>query len=281
MYFQDLILELQKFWSENGCVILQPYDIEVGAGTSHPATALRLLDANPWNVCYVQPCRRPKDGRDGENPNRMQYYYQFQALMKPSPDNVQQLCIDSLIRLGIDTNIHDIRFVKDDWENPTLGAWGLGWEVWCDGMEIIQYTYIQQIGSLECTPVACEITYGLERLAMYIQKIDNVWELDWNGHGVKYRDIFLRSEKEYCKYNFDFADVEMLKRHFKDYLAGIPNLIENHAIQPAYDYCLKAAHIFNILEARNVMSVTERTVYMKQVREATRECCKAWVNLEN
>lgn len=279
MYFQDIILTLQKFWSEQGCAILQPYDMEVGAGTSHPATSLRCLTKKKWNVAYVQPCKRPLDGRYGDNPNRMQHYYQFQVIMKPSPDDIQEICLKSLSNLGIDLNMHDIRFIKDDWKNPTLGACGLGWEIWCDGMEIIQYTYMQQLGGVTCSPVPCEITYGLERLAMYIQNISNVWELQWNSQGIMYKDIFLESEKQYCKYNFDYANTDMLAKHFVDYLSCVEYLIENAAVQPAYDYCLKASHIFNVLESRGVMSVTERELYMKQVRDAVKMCCDAWIQL--
>lgn len=277
MYFQDLIFTLQKFWTDKGCVLLQPYDMEVGAGTSHPATLLRCLDSNPWNIVYAQPCRRPADGRYAENPNRMQHYYQLQVLLKPSPDDIQDLCLESLKLVGLDPKIHDFRFVEDDWENPTLGAWGLGWELWCDGMEVLQFTYMQQVGGIECSPVPGELTYGLERLAMYIQGIENVWDLKWNKQGITYADIFKRTEIEYCKYNFEAADTEMLTKHFNDHEAECQKLLVKGLVQPAYDQCLKAAHIFNLLEARGVISVTERASYIAKIRNITRKCCELWV----
>lgn len=277
MHFQDIIFRLQKFWSTQGCVILQPYDMELGAGTSHPATSLQCLGRSVWNAAYVQPCRRPTDGRYGENPNRLQHYYQFQVIMKPSPENIQMLCIQSLEDIGISKLNNDIRFVEDDWENPTLGAWGLGWEVWCNGMEVMQYTYMQQLGGVECRPVACEITYGLERLAMYIQGVDSVWDIVWNERGITYRDVFLDTEVQYCKYNFELADVERLLRQFADYRCEVYTLLQNGVVQPAYDLCLKMSHTFNLLEARGVLSVTERVTYIKEIRAAVKKCCDVLV----
>lgn len=276
MYFQDLIFKLQQYWTNKGCIMLQPYDMEVGAGTSHPATLLRALDADPWNVVYVQPCKRPTDGRYAQNPNRMQHYYQLQVILKPSPDDMQKLCLDSMKEVGLDPNKHDFRFVEDDWENPTLGAWGLGWELWCDGMEVLQFTYMQQIGGIECNPIPGELTYGLERLAMYIQGIENVWDLKWNDKGVTYADVFKRSEIEYCKYNFEAADTEMLQSHFINHEKECAQLLDKGLAQPAYDQCLKAAHIFNLLEARGVISVTERASYIGKIRNITRKCCELW-----
>lgn len=273
MYFQDIIFNLQTYWNKQGCVIIQPLDTEVGAGTSHPATMLKSLDEKNWNVAYVQPCRRPTDGRYGNNPNRMQHYYQFQVLMKPSPDDIQEKCLNSLKILGIDNNLHDIRFVHSDWENPTLGAWGLGWEVWCNGMEIIQFTYMQQVGGISCKLIPGEITYGLERLAMYIQDKDNVWDLVWNSSGITYKDIFLAQEKEFCEFNFNVADTDMLIRHFNDYEVMAQRLIEKDLLYPAYDYCVKSSHLFNILEARGVLSVTERASYISRVRNIAKSCC--------
>jgi glycyl-tRNA synthetase alpha chain len=277
MYFQDLIFTLQKFWTDHGCILLQPYDIEVGAGTSHPATTLRCLGPSDWKVAYVQPSRRPADGRYAENPNRMQHYYQFQVILKPSPDNIQDLCLNSIYKLGIDPKLHDFRFVEDDWENPTLGAWGLGWELWCDGMEVLQFTYMQQIGGIECNPVPGELTYGLERLAMYIQGVESVWDLKWNKEGVTYGDVFKRTEIEYSAYGFEHADVEMLRRHFDDHEKESMRLLEKKLVQPAYDQCLKAGHIFNLLEARGVISVTERASFIARIRNISRKCCEAWV----
>ena len=286
--FQEIILTLHQFWSDQGCLILQPYDMEVGAGTFHPATTLRALGKQPWNAAYVQPSRRPTDGRYGENPNRLQHYYQYQVIMKPSPENIQELYLESLKKIGIDSKYHDIRFVEDDWESPTLGAWGLGWEVWCDGMEVTQFTYFQQVGGIECNPVSAEITYGLERLAMYIQNVNNVYDLDFNGRGVKYGDVFLRAEQEYTAHNFEFANTDMLLRHFEDAEKECLSLLsaqsEHAALKgrkglalPAYDQCLKASHLFNLLDARGVISVTERAAYIGRVRALARACCEAWL----
>ena len=279
--FQALILALQSFWADQGCVILQPYDVEVGAGTFHPATTLRALGPETWNAAYVQPSRRPTDGRYGENPNRLQHYYQFQVIMKPSPSDIQERYLDSLRRIGIDPLKHDIRFVEDDWESPTLGAWGLGWEVWCDGMEVTQFTYFQQVGGIECNPVSAELTYGLERLAMYVQGVENVYDLDWNGvtgpGGKKYGDVFLRAEQEYSKYNFEYADTAMLTRHFADAEAECAALLAHRLALPAYDQCIKASHLFNLLDARGVISVTERASYIGRVRTLAKGCCEAWL----
>ena len=275
--FQSLILKLHDYWSKQGCVILQPYDMEVGAGTFHPATTLRALGPEKWKAAYVQPSRRPTDGRYGENPNRLQHYYQYQVILKPSPANSQQLYLDSLTALGIDPMEHDIRFVEDDWESPTLGAWGLGWEVWLDGMEVTQFTYFQQVGGIECAPVACELTYGLERLAMYVQGVENVYDLDFNGHGVKYGDVFLQAEREYSAHNFEHANTDMLTRHFQDAEAECQSLIEARLTLPAYDQCLKASHLFNLLDARGVISVTERQAYIGRVRNLAKACCEGWL----
>mgnify|MGYP001810356095 FL=1 len=275
--FQQLILTLQAFWAEQGCVILQPYDMEVGAGTFHPATTLRALGPDPWKCAYVQPSRRPKDGRYGENPNRLQHYYQYQVLLKPSPANSQDLYLESLRRLGVDPLAHDIRFVEDDWESPTLGAWGLGWEVWCDGMEVTQFTYFQQVGGIECDPVAVELTYGLERLAMYIQGVENVYDLDFNGAGVSYGDVFLQAEKEYSAHNFEHADTDMLYQHFGDAEKECQNLLAAGLALPAYDQCIKASHRFNLLDARGVISVTERQSYIGRVRALAKACCEGWL----
>ncbi|HVZ06140.1 glycine--tRNA ligase subunit alpha [Hyphomicrobium sp.] len=289
--FQDLILTLQTFWGKEGCVILQPYDMEVGAGTFHPATTLRALGPKPWSAAYVQPSRRPKDGRYGENPNRLQHYYQFQVIMKPSPANIQDLYLASLDAIGIDTSLNDIRFVEDDWESPTLGAWGLGWEVWCNGMEVSQFTYFQQVGGFDCDPVAGEITYGLERLAMYVQGVDRVFDLNFNGRTddrrLNYGDVFLQAEREYSRFNFEYADTQMLLRHFKDAEAECQALLEKGAnggehllALPAYDQCIKASHIFNLLDARGVISVTERQSYILRVRDLAKACCAAWLKTE-
>ena len=280
--FQQLIFSLQTFWTGQGCVVLQPYDMEVGAGTFHPATALRCLGPEPWNAAYVQPSRRPTDGRYGDNPNRLQHYYQFQVILKPSPDDVQAVYLQSLTALGIEADLHDIRFVEDDWESPTLGASGLGWEVWCDGMEITQFTYFQQVGGIECDPVSVELTYGLERLAMYIQGVDNVFELDWDGvakkkGGKTYGDVFLQAEKEHSKYNFEVADTEMLKRHFTDAEAECGRALKAGLALPAYDQCLKASHLFNLLDARGAISVTERAAYIARVRALAKGSCEAWL----
>ncbi len=286
--FQDLILTLQRFWGAQGCVILQPYDMEVGAGTFHPATTLRALGPKSWAAAYVQPSRRPKDGRYGENPNRMQHYYQFQVIMKPSPANIQELYLASLDAIGIDTRVNDIRFVEDDWESPTLGAWGLGWEVWCNGMEVSQFTYFQQVGGYDCAPVAGEITYGLERLAMYVQGVDRVFDLNFNGRTdagrLNYGDVFLQAEREYSRFNFEYANTDMLLQHFKDAEAECQSLLakgqgkaEHLMALPAYDQCIKASHVFNLLDARGVISVTERQSYILRVRELAKACCGAWL----
>ncbi len=283
--FQLIILKLQQYWASKGCVILQPYDMEVGAGTFHPATTLRALGApdDRWNAAYVQPSRRPSDGRYGDNPNRLQHYYQFQVIMKPSPKNVQDLYLDSLAEIGLDRRAHDIRFVEDDWESPTLGAAGLGWEVWCDGMEVSQFTYFQQVGGIECNPVPVELTYGLERLAMFIQGIDNVYDLDWDGvakdeGGKTYGDIFHAAEVQYSHHNFDRADTDMLKRHFEDAEGECGRLLDGEALPlPAYDQCMKASHLFNLLDSRGVISVAERQAYIGRVRTLAKGCCEAWV----
>jgi glycyl-tRNA synthetase alpha chain len=275
--FQSLILKLQDFWANKGCLILQPYDMEVGAGTSHPATTLRALGPRPWKAAYVQPSRRPNDGRYGENPNRLQHYYQYQVIWKPSPLEAQDLYLQSLRHLGIDPLAHDIRFVEDDWENPTLGAWGLGWEVWCDGMEVTQFTYFQQVGGIECDPVSLELTYGLERLAMYIQGVENIFDLDFNGEGVKYADVFLEAEREYSAHNFERADTPMLLRHFEDAEAECKALLAAELPLPAYDQCLKASHRFNLLDARGAISVAERQAYIGRVRTLAKACCEGWL----
>jgi glycyl-tRNA synthetase alpha chain len=278
--FQQMILNLHQFWANQGCVILQPYDMEVGAGTFHPATALRALGPKPWNAAYVQPSRRPKDGRYGENPNRLQHYYQYQVILKPSPVNIQELYLESLKMLGIDPMKHDIRFVEDDWESPTLGAWGLGWEVWCDGMEVTQFTYFQQVGGIECKPASGEITYGLERLAMYIQGKENVYDLDFNGSGVSYGEVFLENEKQFSAYNLEFADTEQLLRQFEDAEKECTALLEKKLPLPAYDQCIKASHRFNLLDARGVISVTERASYIARVRALAKGCCELYVEKE-
>jgi glycyl-tRNA synthetase alpha chain len=275
--FQELILRLQRYWGEQGCVILQPYDLEVGAGTFHPATTLRALGPEPWNAAYVQPSRRPTDGRYGENPNRLQHYYQFQVILKPSPPDLQELYLKSLVALGIDPSLHDLRFVEDDWESPTLGAWGLGWEVWCDGMEVSQFTYFQQVGGIDCRPVSGELTYGLERLAMYVQGVENVYDLDFNGKGVRYGEVFLQAEREYSTFNFEVADTELLFRHFEDAERHCRLILERGLALPAYDQCLKASHLFNLLDARGAISVTERAAYIGRVRALAKACAEAWL----
>ncbi|MGH6943736.1 MAG: glycine--tRNA ligase subunit alpha [Geminicoccaceae bacterium] len=277
--FQELILSLQLFWAEQGCVLLQPYDMEIGAGTFHPATTLRSLGPEPWRAAYVQPSRRPTDGRYGENPNRLQHYYQFQVILKPSPDDLQDLYLESLQAIGVDPLAHDIRFVEDDWESPTLGAWGLGWEVWCDGMEVTQFTYFQQVGGFDCQPVSGELTYGLERLAMYVQGVENVFDLDFNGRRFTYGDVFLQAEREFSTYNFEAADTEQLFRHFADAEAECQSLLDREPALtlPAYDQCLKASHLFNLLDARGVISVTERAAFIGRVRTLARGCCEAWL----
>ncbi len=306
--FQDLILTLQSFWAAQGCVILQPYDMEMGAGTFHPATTLRSLGPRPWNAAYVQPSRRPGDGRYGENPNRMQHFYQYQVIMKPSPPDFQELYLASLRAIGIDTALHDIRFVEDDWESPTLGAWGLGWEVWCDGMEVSQFTYFQQVGGYDCNPVSGELTYGLERLASYVQGVDRVYDLSFNGRsdarGLSYGDVFLQAEQEFSRYNFEHADTELLERHFRDAEGecrallgagkagvgaaggdagdgGADNTGGRHLMAlPAYDQCIKASHLFNLLDARGVISVTERQSYILRVRDLSKACAAAWLQTD-
>ena len=279
--FQSLILSLEQYWAEQGCVLLQPYDVEMGAGTFHPATTLRSLGPEPWRAAYVQPSRRPSDGRYGENPNRLQHFYQFQAILKPSPANAQELYLASLSHLGIDPRRHDIRFVEDDWESPTLGAWGLGWEVWCDGMEISQYTYFQQVGGIDCNPVSVEYTYGLERLAMYVQGVESAFDLDFNGASgpsrMTYGDVFLQSEREYSAYNFERADTGLLLRHFEDAEKECAALLGYTLALPAYDQCIKASHLFNLLDARGVISVTERQAYIARVRTLAKACCEAWL----
>ncbi len=308
--FQGLILALQRYWADYGCVILQPYDMEVGAGTFHPATTLRALGPRPWQAAYVQPSRRPKDGRYGENPNRLQHYYQYQVILKPNPPNLQELYLKSLAAIGVDLALHDVRFVEDDWESPTLGAWGLGWECWCDGMEVSQFTYFQQVAGFECSPVSGELTYGLERLAMYVQGVENVYDLNFNGRDgadkVTYGDVFLQAEREYSRHNFEYADVDMLFEQFRmaeracqKYLAdgwdrpqearsagGATGKQENlegakHLMAlPAYDQCIKASHAFNLLDARGVIAVTERQSYILRVRDLAKACGAAWLGTE-
>jgi glycyl-tRNA synthetase alpha chain len=285
--FQGLLLTLQHYWADRGCVILQPYDMEVGAGTFHPATTLRSLGPKAWNAAYVQPSRRPKDGRYGENPNRLQHYYQFQVILKPSPPDLQDLYLGSLAAIGVDPLLHDIRFVEDDWESPTLGAWGLGWECWCDGMEVSQFTYFQQVAGQECSPVSGELTYGLERLAMYVQGVENVYDLNFNGREgadkVTYGEVFLQAEQEYSRHNFEHADIAMLKQHFIDaerecraLLAAGDKGNRHEMALPAYDQCIKASHRFNLLDARGAISVTERQGYILRVRELAKACGEAW-----
>mgnify|MGYP006172142629 FL=1 len=275
--FQDIIMNLQKFWGKYGCVILQPYDLEVGAGTFHPATTLRSLGTKPWKAAYVQPSRRPTDGRYGENPNRLQHYYQFQVIIKPSPDNIKQIYLKSLAAINIDVKNHDIRFVEDDWESPTLGASGLGWEIWCDGMEVTQFTYFQQMTGIECKPVPVELTYGLERLCMFVQGKDNVFDLDWNNDGIKYKEIFLQAEKEFSAYNFDFANTEDLLNNFNIAEKECKALLEKKLSLPAYDQCLKASHLFNLLDARGIIGVAERTGYINRIRELAKGSGAAWL----
>ena len=276
MLFQDVVMNLQKFWADFGCVIQQPYDIEVGAGTMNPATFLRVLGPEPFNVAYVEPSRRPTDGRYGKNPNRLQHYYQFQVILKPSPDNIQEIYLDSLKFLGIKPDEHDIRFVEDDWESPTLGAWGLGWEVWLDGMEITQFTYFQQAGGIDLNPISGEITYGIERIAMYLQGVDNVFDLKWNDK-LTYGDIHYMSEVEGSTYNFDEADIDMLFKLFDMYEHESKRLIEKGLVLPAYDYCLKCSHTFNLLDARNAISVTERTQFIARIRNLAKMCAEKYL----
>ena len=293
--FQDIILRLQNYWAEQGCAILQPYDMEVGAGTFHPATTLRALGPKPWAAAYVQPSRRPTDGRYGENPNRLQHYYQYQVIIKPSPENFQELYLGSLNAIGIDMELHDIRFVEDDWESPTLGAWGLGWEVWCDGMEVSQFTYFQQVGGHDCKPVSGELTYGLERLAMYVLGVDHVMDMPFNSPGsiteLKYGDIFRQTEQEYSRWNFDVADTNILLQHFEDAEAECKRILNEPDIDPktgnkivmahpAYDQCIKASHLFNLLDARGVISVTERQSYIGRVRSLAKTCADSFLKTE-
>lgn len=291
--FQGLIFTLNEYWARHGCVVLQPYDMEVGAGTFHPATTLRSLGPKPWKAAYVQPSRRPKDGRYGENPNRLQHYYQYQVILKPNPPDLQELYLGSLEAIGIDPLLHDIRFVEDDWESPTLGAWGLGWECWCDGMEVSQFTYFQQVCGIECAPVSGELTYGLERLAMYVQGVDNVYDLNFNGGDndrVTYGDVFLQAEQEYSRHNFELANTAVLLRHFEDAEAECRALLNAGApaeqsalhlcVLPAYDQCIKASHVFNLLDARGVISVTERQSYILKVRDLSKACGEAFLQTE-
>ncbi|WP_461831356.1 glycine--tRNA ligase subunit alpha [Aquifex sp.] len=278
MYFQDIIMKLHKFWAQEGCLIWQPYDVEVGAGTMNPATFLKVLGKKPWNVAYVEPSRRPQDGRYGENPNRLQHYYQFQVILKPAPENPQEIYLESLKALGINPTEHDIRFVEDDWESPTLGAWGLGWEVWLDGMEITQFTYFQQAGGLDLEEISVEITYGLERIAMYIQDKDSVFDIEWK-EGITYGDIFKRSEWEWSKYNFELADTDMLFKVYEMFERESKRLIENELVMPAYDYLLKCSHVFNILDARGAISVQERARYIRRMNNLAREIAKLYLKL--
>tara|TARA_B100001057_G_scaffold292509_1_gene292577 strand:+ start:175 stop:1053 length:879 start_codon:yes stop_codon:yes gene_type:complete len=275
--FQEIVMSLQKFWSKYGCVLLQPYDLEVGAGTFHPATTLRSLGPNPWKAAYVQPSRRPTDGRYGENPNRLQHYYQFQVIIKPSPKNIKTTYLKSLSAIGIDVKKHDIRFVEDDWESPTLGAAGLGWEVWCDGMEITQFTYFQQMTGIDCKPVPVELTYGLERLCMFVQGKKNIFDLEWNKEGVKYKDVFQQSEKEFSAYNFEHADTKILLSNFESAERECKSLLNKRLALPAYDQCLKASHIFNLLDARGVIGVAERANYIDRIRELSKGSGKLWL----
>ena len=275
--FQEIIMNLQKFWGKYGCALLQPYDLEVGAGTFHPATTLRSLGPNPWKAAYVQPSRRPTDGRYGENPNRLQHYYQFQVIIKPSPKNIKNIYLKSLSAIGIDVKKHDVRFVEDDWESPTLGAAGLGWEVWCDGMEITQFTYFQQMTGIDCKPVPVELTYGLERLCMFIQNKKNIFDIDWNNEGVKYRDVFQQSEKEFSAYNFEHADTNALLSNFESAEQECKSLLNKKLALPAYDQCLKASHIFNLLDARGVIGVAERANYIDRIRELSKGSGKLWL----
>ena len=279
--FQDTIFNLQKYWSKKGCVILQPYDLEVGAGTFHPATTLRSLGPKPWKTAYVQPSRRPTDGRYGDNPNRLQHYYQFQVLIKPSPKEIKKMYLNSLSSIGINHEEHDIRFVEDDWESPTLGAAGLGWEVWCDGMEVTQFTYFQQMAGVECKPVSVEITYGLERLCMFIQNKRSVFDLIWNDEGITYRDVFHQSEKEFSAYNFEYANTDNLFKIFEMLEEETKLLVEKKISLPAYDQCLKCSHVFNILDARGVISVAQRAEYIARIRELTKSIGKVWIESQS
>ena len=276
--FQNLIFNLQKFWDKQGCIILQPYDLEVGAGTFHPATTLRSLGPKPWKAAYVQPSRRPTDGRYGKNPNRLQHYYQFQVIIKPSPKNIKQIYLKSLSSIGIIAKDHDIRFVEDDWESPTLGAAGLGWEVWCDGMEITQFTYFQKMTGIECKPISVELTYGLERICMFVQQRKNIFDIDWNSEGVKYKDVYFQSEKEFSAYNFDHANTDFLLKNFEMAESECKSLLEKKLSLPAYDQCLKASHIFNLLDSRGVISVAERTGYINRIRELAKGSGSIWLD---
>ncbi len=278
--FQDTILNLQKFWSKNNCIILQPYDMEVGAGTFHPATTLRSLGPKPWKAAYVQPSRRPTDGRYGDNPNRLQHYYQFQVIIKPSPSNIKKLYLNSLSVIGINPKDHDIRFVEDDWESPTLGAAGLGWEVWCDGMEITQFTYFQQMAGFECKPISVEITYGLERICMFTQQKKNVYDLIWNNEGVEYREVFLQAEKEFSAYNFEHANIKNLFKIFDMFENEAKLLVEKRLSLPAYDQCLKASHVFNVLDARGAISVAQRAEFIGRIREITKLVAAIWIDTQ-
>ncbi len=278
--FQEIVMNLQKFWGKFGCVILQPYDLEVGAGTFHPATTLRSLGPKPWKAAYVQPSRRPTDGRYGKNPNRLQHYYQYQVIIKPSPENIKQVYLKSLSSIGIDVKKHDVRFIEDDWESPTLGAAGLGWEVWCDGMEITQFTYFQQMTGIDCKPVPVEITYGLERLCMFVQGKKNVFELEWNNEGIKYKEVFLQAEKEFSAYNFEFANTEVLLKNFETTESECKALLNKKLSLPAYDQCLKASHIFNLLDARGIIGVAERTGYINRIRELAKGCGSLWLSTQ-
>jgi len=279
--FQDTIFNLQKYWSKQGCIILQPYDLEVGAGTFHPATTLRSLGEKPWKTAYVQPSRRPTDGRYGDNPNRLYHYYQFQVLIKPSPKNIKKLYLNSIASIGINHKEHDIRFVEDDWESPTLGAAGLGWEVWCDGMEITQFTYFQQMAGIDCKPISVEITYGLERLCMFNQNKKNVFDLTWNNDGIFYRDVFHQAEKEFSAYNFEHANTDNLFKIFDMHEQEAISLTEKQISLPAYDQCLKASHVFNILDARGVISVAQRAEYIARIRDITKAIGKVWLESQN
>ena len=278
--FQDTILNLQKYWGNYGCVILQPYDIEVGAGTFHPATTLRSLGTKPWRAAYVQPSRRPSDGRYGDNPNRLQHYYQFQVIIKPSPKEIKKLYLKSLSAIGINYKDHDIRFVEDDWESPTLGAAGLGWEVWCDGMEITQFTYFQQMAGIECKPVSVELTYGLERICMFTQKKNNVFDLLWNDSGIKYKDVFYQSEKEFSAYNFEHANTDFLFKIFEMVETECKSLLDKKLSLPAYDQCLKASHVFNLLDSRGAIGVAQRAGYISRIRDLVKQAGSVWLETQ-
>jgi len=278
--FQNTILNLQKYWGNHGCVILQPYDIEVGAGTFHPATTLRSLGTKPWRAAYVQPSRRPSDGRYGDNPNRLQHYYQFQVIIKPSPKEIKKLYLKSLSAIGINYKDHDIRFVEDDWESPTLGAAGLGWEVWCDGMEITQFTYFQQMAGIECKPVSVELTYGLERICMFTQKKNNVFDLLWNDSGIKYKDIFYQSEKEFSAYNFEHANTDFLFKIFEMVETECKSLLDKKLSLPAYDQCLKASHVFNLLDSRGAIGVAQRAGYISRIRDLVKRAGSVWLETQ-